>query len=54
MATLAEALLDRMKSLPRQDYITLRDRQYENAQQDVDVLSDLAEHLHDLLQDVSE
>lgn len=53
MATLAEALLDRIKSLPRQDYVALRDRQYETADQDVDVLSDLAEHLQDLLQDVA-
>lgn len=53
MATLAEALLDRIKSLPRQDYIALRDRQYETAHQEVDVLTDLAEHLHDLLQDVA-
>ena len=54
MATLAEALLDKIKSFPRQDYIALRDRQYESAQQEVDVLSDLAEHLNDLLQDVAE
>ena len=53
MVTLAEALLDRIKTLPRQDYVALRDRQYENADQDVDVLRDLAEHLRDLLQDVS-
>ncbi len=53
MTTLAEALLHRIKSLPRQDYVALRDRQYETADQDVDVLSDLAEHLHDLLRDVS-
>lgn len=53
MATLAEALLQRIKSLPRQDYIALRDRQYETADQDVDVLRELAEHLHDLLEDVS-
>ena len=53
MATLAEALLHKIKSLPRQDYVALRDRQYETADQDVDILSDLAEHLHDLLQDVS-
>ena len=53
MVTLAEALLDRVRTLPRQDYVALRDRQYENADQDVDVLRDLAEHLHDLLQDVS-
>ena len=53
MATLAEALLDRIKSLPRQDYVALRDRQYEAAHQEVDVLSDLAEQLHDLLQDVA-
>ena len=53
MATLAEALLDKIKSLRRQDYVALRDRQYETADQDVDVLSDLAEHLNDLLRDVS-
>ena len=53
MVTLAEALLDRIKALPRQDYVALRDRQYENADQDVDLLSDLADHLRDLIQDVS-
>ena len=53
IATLAEALLQRIKSLPREDYIALRDRQYEAAQQDVDTLSDLAEHLQGLLVDVS-
>ena len=53
MATLAEALLDKIKSLPRQEYVALRDRQYETANQDVDTLSDLAEQLHDLLQDVA-
>ena len=53
MATLAEALLDRISSLPRQDYVALRDRQYETAHQEVDVLSDLAEQLHELLQDVA-
>ena len=49
MATLAEALLEKIKSLPRHDYVALRDRQYETADQDIDTLSDLAEHLHDLL-----
>ena len=49
MTTLAEELLDRIKKLPRQDYVDLRDRKYENAQQEVDVLIDLAEHLQDLL-----
>ena len=53
MAVLAEALLQRIKALPREDYIALRDRQYDTADQDVDTLSDLAEHLRDLLQDVS-
>ena len=51
--TLAEALLQRIKSLPRQDYMALRDRQYEAAEQEVDVLRELAEHLHDLVQDVT-
>ena len=53
MAVLAEELLQRIKALPREDYLALRDRQYETANQDVDTLSDLAEHLRDLLQDVS-
>ena len=53
MAVLAEALLQRIKAMPREDYVALRDRQYETAEQDVDTLSDLAEHLRDLLQDVS-
>ena len=53
MATLAEALLHKIKSLPRQAYVALRDRQYETADQDIDILTDLAEHLQDLLQDVS-
>ncbi len=53
MAVLAEALLHRIKALPREDYLALRDRLYETADRDVDTLSDLAEHLHDLLQDVS-
>ena len=53
MAMLAEELLRRIKNLPRQDYIALRDRQYETADQEVDTLTDLAEHLQDLLKDVS-
>lgn len=53
MAVLAEALLRSIKTLPREDYIALRDRQYETADRDVDTLSDLADHLRDLLQDVS-
>lgn len=53
MAMLADALLKRIKSLPREDYLALRDRQYETADQDVDTLSDLAYHLNNLLQDVS-
>ena len=53
MAILAEALLHRVKSLPREDYVALRDRQYLGAQQEVDTLRDLSDHLQDLLQDVS-
>ena len=53
MITLADALLRKIKSLPREDYMTLRDRQYDTADQDVDTLNDLAEHLGDLLQDVA-
>ena len=53
MAVLAETLLDRIKALPREDYIALRDRNYETADQDLDTLNDLLEHLSDLLKDVS-
>ncbi len=53
MTTLAEALLEKIKSLPRDSYIALRDRQYDEANQDIDTLNDLAEHLSDLLQDVA-
>ena len=53
MITLADALLQRIKSLPRDDYLAMRDRQYDAADQDVDTLSDLSEHLGDLLQDVA-
>lgn len=53
MITLASVLLERVKSLQREDYLALRDRQYDTADQDVDTLSDLAEHLADLLQDVA-
>ncbi len=53
MITLADTLLQRIKSLPREDYLALRDRQYDAADQDVDTLNDLAEHLGDLLQDVA-
>lgn len=53
MITLADALLQKVKSLPREDYLALRDRQYDAAEQDVDTLNDLAEHLGDLLQDVA-
>lgn len=53
MVVLADALLQRIKALPREDYIALRDRQYDTADRDVDTLSDLADHLRDLLQDVS-
>ena len=53
IGTLAEALLARIQSLPRQEYLALRDRQYHTADQDVDTLSDLADHLQDLLQDVT-
>ena len=53
MVTLADALLQRIKSLPREDYMALRDRLYDTADQDVDTLNDLTEHLGDLLQDVA-
>lgn len=53
IAVLADALLQRIKAMPREEYLALRDRQYETADQDVDTLNDLAEQLHDLLQDVS-
>lgn len=53
MITLADALLQKIKSLPREDFLALRDRQYDTADQDVDTLNDLAELLGDLLQDVA-
>ena len=53
MATLAQALLDRIKTLPRQDYIALRNREYTEAAQEVEVLRDLVEQLQDLVEDVS-
>ena len=53
MITLADALLQRIKSLPREHYLALRDRQYQAADQDLDTLNDLAEQLGDLLQDVA-
>lgn len=53
LSDLAEELLNRIKSLPRQDFVALRDRQYEDADRDVDTLGDLSDHLRDLLQDVA-
>ena len=53
IAVLSETLLLKIKSLPREDYVALRDRLYDAAQRDIDVLRDLADHLQDLLQDVS-
>ena len=53
MITLAGALLQRIKSLSREEYLLLRDRQYDSADQDVDTLNDLAEHLSELIQDVA-
>ena len=53
MATLAQALLDRINSMPRQEYIALRNREYKEAEQEVEVLRDLVEQLQDLLEDVS-
>jgi len=53
MATLAEALLQKIKTMPRQEYLALRDREYETADQESDTLGDLADHLNGLLSDVS-
>lgn len=53
MMVLAEALLQRIKTLPREDDLALRNRQYETADKDIDTLRDLADYLHGLLQDVS-
>ncbi len=53
MGVLAEALLHKIKALPREDYMALRDRNYENAERDLDNLNDLFEHLSDLLKDVT-
>ena len=53
MAALAGALLQKITSMPRQDYLALRDREYETADQDIDILTDLADQLNGLLSDVS-
>ena len=53
MAALAEALLQKIAAMPRQEYLALRDREYETADQDIDTLSDLADQLNGLLSDVS-
>ena len=53
MAALAEALLQRIKSLPREEFVALRDKQYAAAQRDVETLEELGEHLQGLLQDVA-
>jgi len=54
MITLAEELLNRIKNLARQDFLDLRDRKYEKASEDVNILTDLADQLQNLLVDVSE
>ncbi|MDE0522228.1 MAG: hypothetical protein OXH79_09765 [Boseongicola sp.] len=53
MAALAEALLQKITTMPRQEYLALRDREYEAATRDIDTLNDLADQLNDLLSDVS-
>jgi len=53
LASLAEALINRIRSMPREDYLALRDRQYGTADRDIDMLTDLAEELHGLLADVA-
>jgi len=52
MSLLAQALLEKVKTLPREDFVALRDRNYESAEQDIELLNDLTENLLDLLQDV--
>ena len=52
MAALAEALLQKIATMPRQEYLALRDREYETADQDIETLTDLAEQLNGLLSDV--
>jgi len=54
MITLAEELLNRIKNLPRQDFLDLRDRKYEKASEEVNILTDLADQLQNLLIDVAE
>ena len=52
MSLLAHALLEKVKTMPREDFIALRDKNYESADQDIELLYDLTENLLDLLQDV--
>ncbi len=54
MGLLAEALLQKIKGLPRKDYIELRDQQSETALRDIETLTDLSEQLASLINDVRE
>ena len=54
MVTLVQVLNDRIKNIPFHEFVNLRDRRYEGAQFEIDVLIDLAESLGELLRNVSE
>ena len=50
---LAEVLARRIIDLPRSEWRVLRDREHDNADEQIRILEDLAEQLRDLLDDVS-
>jgi len=54
LTLLAEALLQKIKALPRQEQTALRDRQQADAAITIEALRDLADQLADLLSDVGE
>ena len=50
---LAEALAKRIGDLPRSEWISLRNREHPNAEEQIRIFEDLTEQLRDLLNDVS-
>lgn len=51
---LAESLLRSIRTMSRQDFLALRNREYESAGQEIETLSALSEQLDELLKDVAE
>ena len=53
LSALAEALIQRIKSLPRNEFIALRDNQNATEQRGIETLEELSDHLLDLIRDVT-